>query len=225
MLSNVKQLVVRQRNPLVSVIELLRLRQGQEQPVQTFLADVRSTARHCNFKVSCLCTPSTDVYYTDHMVLHQLLVGLADSEIQEDLLAIDKLTLAVAEKFVMDREAAKRSQGSITTASAARIISSYRKGKSHAHTVTDHCRNCGGPRHQGDDWRQRCPAMGTTCTCGKMNHLPKVCRRKGVPPENGGLRGISRTPVPPTHSAMEHIFAVSTQQRVNTSALNDMPPG
>ena len=46
---------------------------------------------HCNFKVSCLCTRSTDVDYTDHMVLHQLLVGLADSEIQEDLLAIDKL--------------------------------------------------------------------------------------------------------------------------------------
>jgi hypothetical protein len=55
MLANIKQLVVRARNPLVSTVEPLRLRQSHEQPIQNFLAEVRSTARLCNFKVTCTC--------------------------------------------------------------------------------------------------------------------------------------------------------------------------
>jgi hypothetical protein len=60
------------------------------------------------------------------MVLHQLLVGLSDGEVQEDLLALEDLTLAKAEKFVMDREAAKRSQGSLNPGLAARVSSTYK---------------------------------------------------------------------------------------------------
>lgn len=130
-LNNIKSLVVRARNPLVSVVELMRLHQGSDQPVQTFLAQVKSTARHCMFKVKCTCELNVD--YTDQMVLHQLLVGLYDNEVQEDLLAIDNITLDKAIKLVTDREAAKRSQGTINSDSMA-AVSTYKKNKKAAFT-------------------------------------------------------------------------------------------
>ena len=81
---------------MMSIVELLRLRQGSEQPVQTFLAQVKANARQCNLKVKCTCDNMVD--YSEHMVLHQLLVRLADDENQEDLLALDTITLIKAEK-------------------------------------------------------------------------------------------------------------------------------
>lgn len=212
MLANVKQLVVRARNPLVSTVELLRLRQSHEQPVQTFLAEVRSTARQCKFKVKCNC--DNDVDYTDQMVLHQLLVGLSDEEVQEDLLALEDLTLTKAEKFVMDREAAKRSQGSINQGLAARISSSYKKSKTvpptHNSSKTETCRNCGGASHSGgyEEWKTSCPAYGTICACGKRNHFTKVCRRKGIPAEES-IKGISS----------HHLFHLD-QQLPSLSSIN-----
>jgi hypothetical protein len=220
MLANIKQLVVRARNPLDSTVELLRLRQSHEQPIQNFLAEVRSTARLCNFKVRCTCTNEVD--YTDQMVLHQLLVGLSDGEVQEDLLALEDLTLAKAEKFVMDREAAKRSQGSLNPGLAARVSSTYKKSKT-APTKPETCRNCGGPSHPGsyEDWKTNCPAYDNTCTCGKKNHFAKVCRRKGIPEE--GLKGITTHHVMSIEKQVLSGDSLATINRDNALQVNLKP--
>ena len=123
MLKNIKRLIVRPRNPMVTIVELLQLGQGSEQPVQTISAEKKAPARQCNLKMKCTC--NIMVFYSEHMVLHQLLFGLADDEIQEDLLALDTITPAKAEKLVMDREAEKRSQGSLQSDTAA-ALSNYK---------------------------------------------------------------------------------------------------
>ena len=147
MLHNIKQLIVRARNRH-RVRHRAASPQAELRPARPDVPGWGSFHITARQHQGSSCGPTTEVDHTDQMVLHQLLVRLSDTEIQEeDLLAIEKLTLTVADTFVMDREVAKRSQGSINTGSAARVISSYKKGKHD--TRTESCRNCWGAVYQG----------------------------------------------------------------------------
>ena len=85
--------------------------QGPDQPVQTYVASLKATARTCGYRMQCTdanCNKVVD--YTDSMVLQQMIRGLADDEIQRKLLAKTEMTLGDAEKFVMAEESGKGSQ-------------------------------------------------------------------------------------------------------------------
>ena len=82
--------------------------QGPDQPIQSFLANLKPIARNCKFQVPCpadACKQSVD--YTDKMVLQQLIYGLADEEIHRKMLAKTEMTLEEAVKFVTAEESGK----------------------------------------------------------------------------------------------------------------------
>ena len=102
--------------------------QGPDQPVQSFLADLKPISRNCNFKIECTaasCKQSVD--FTDRMVLQQMIYGLADDEIQRKILGKTEMTLEEAEKFVIAEESGKWSQlESKSEQQMAAGISSYK---------------------------------------------------------------------------------------------------
>ena len=104
-------IVVKTRNRLVTELQLKKIVQGPDQPIQSFLASLKPIARNCKFQVTCTaetCEQSVD--FTDRMVLQQLIFGLADDEIQRKMLAKTEMTLEEAVKFVTAEESGKWSQ-------------------------------------------------------------------------------------------------------------------
>ena len=111
LLKAARGLIVKTRNRLVMELQLKKIVQGPDQPVQSFLASLKPIARNCKFQVTCTaekCGQSVD--FTDKMVLQQLIYGLADEDIQRKILAKPEMTLKEAEKFVIGEESGKWSQ-------------------------------------------------------------------------------------------------------------------
>ena len=71
-----KGMVVKSRNKLVMQLQLQKMMQGPDQPVQTYVASLKSTARTCGYRMQCTnenCNTVMD--YTDSMVLQQMICG------------------------------------------------------------------------------------------------------------------------------------------------------
>ena len=81
LLAAIREMVVRTRNKLVTRSKLRKMVQSHDQPVQTYLSNLKATARMCEYKVKCedeMCGKMVD--FTDQMVIEQLTVSLADEE-------------------------------------------------------------------------------------------------------------------------------------------------
>ena len=151
LIDNIQALMVRHENKLSHVVRLQRMRQDRSQTVAHFSANVRAAARMWQFRVTCEC--NKHISYEDHMVLYQLLSGLEDTEVQADLLAKPELTLAEAEKYVTDREMAKRTRKVTMNqgeGDVGRLKSTYKVQKSvrpEATSTATLCRHCGEAAH------------------------------------------------------------------------------
>ena len=83
-----KKLAVRAQNTLVNVVKFLDVAQDHEESGGAFTARLKGQAATCDFLIKCSsssCTQATN--YTDQMGCHQLVRGLADPTIQEQVLA------------------------------------------------------------------------------------------------------------------------------------------
>jgi hypothetical protein len=90
--------------------ELHRIRQEPGQPVQSFLATLKSKARQCEMKLTCANqTCRTEINYSEPVILGLFINGVSDTELQQDLLAEQNMTLDKAVTQAMARETAKRS--------------------------------------------------------------------------------------------------------------------
>ena len=166
-------MVVKSRNKLVMQLQLQKMMQGPDQPVQTYVANLKATARTCGYRMQCTdanCNKVVD--YTDAMVLQQMIRGLADDEIQRKLLAKTEMTLGEAEKFVMAEESGKWSQAD--SKSEPQIAAGLSTYKSQQIVKPKPCSRCGGTAHIEED---DCPAAKAKCRrCEKIGHYAKVCR-------------------------------------------------
>ena len=153
--------------------------------------------------------------------------GLADSEIQLDLLG-DKnqnITLEEVFQFIEAKEAGKQSAGRLletqTTANATR--SQYRHVKQeelkpHHPDKRDICHYCGqhghGKRAPSIIRKNACPAYGKMCGhCGRPHHPDTVCRQKEKPKHQP-----TRSPTSPTIEAEGAIFdSLCTSPSSNTA--------
>ena len=168
-----KGMVVKSRNKLVMQLQLQKMMQGPDQPVQTYVASLKSTARTCGYRMQCTNEDcNTVVDYTDSMVLQQMIRGLADDEIQRKLLAKSEMTLGEAEKFVMAEESGKWSQAD--SRSEPQIAAGLSTYKSQQTLKPKPCGRCGGVAHIKEE---DCPAIKVHCRkCEKLGHFAKVCR-------------------------------------------------
>ena len=173
---NIKRLVVRKRNKLLTVMELLNLHQESDERILSFLSRLKAKARQCALALDCTCGLSVD--FTDQITLYMLVAGISDQEIQEDLLAVDTLTLADAESKAVAKESAKFSQSEMSGEKINKLRSTYQKAKSQGNLSTKlKCHYCGGNKHSNRE--TECKAYGATCNrCGKKGHFKNVCKSK-----------------------------------------------
>ena len=199
----IKQLAVREENTMVARVALHNMRQDREETVRSFGARLRGQAAVCKFVMKCPGC-SQDVNYTDSVLRDVLTRGIADHEIQLDLLG-DKnqnMTLEDVFKFVEAKEAGKRSASKLmdvpsVEAVTGAVSSSYKKNKkqfkskdkydtSNKDEKLEMCSYCNKPGHGKSApsriRRSVCPAFGHICRlCNRTHHFESVCRSKDKP--------------------------------------------
>ena len=192
-MTSIKALAVRTENTMVARVALQNMRQDRDEPVRNYGARLKGQAGECKFSVSCT-TCDVAISYMEEMTRDVLIRGLADSEIQMDLLG-DKnqdMTLEEVLKFVEAKEAGKRSASRLQEPCAAEAISStYQRKRKGTPTPPekppqDTCGYCGkighgksAPLHTR---KKECPAYGHKCqSCARYHHHESVCRRKDKP--------------------------------------------
>ena len=85
---------------------------------------------------------------------------MTDSEIQEELLTVDNLTLEDAEKKAVSKESAKFSQSEMTGEKIQRIRSTHKRLKDTGEDPVAKCGYCGKQKH--NDRSKECKAFGET---------------------------------------------------------------
>ena len=206
LLAAMRKLSVRAQNALVNVVKFLDMAQEQEETAGGFTARLKGQASICNFLIKCSSdTCNHETNYSDQMVCHQLVRGLADPTIQEQMLAHGAdnkdLDLAKSLKFVEAKEAGKRSSNLLTTAGGLNKMSEFQKKKfedkkvfaDRAATDNRKCGWCGQAGHGGRGTaqvrREKCKAFNHVCeVCSSVGHYGSMCRsKKKTKPELGAL--------------------------------------
>lgn len=128
-----------------------------------YLVSLRELAKTCNFcDNACLQKALRD----------QIIKGLLDGEIIQELLQVKDLTLDQAITKCRGLEAAKRSRQDIQGTPEIQAFQTRPPA-----TRSGTCPGCGNAFHEGG--RKKCPAFNQTCrNCGKVGHFARVCSRK-----------------------------------------------
>lgn len=127
----IKKLAVREENTMVARVQLHNMRQDRDETIRSFEARLRSQAGVCKFLVTCPGC-NIEVNYTENVLRDVLTRGLADSEIQLDLLGErnQDMTLEEVFQFIEATEAGKRSAGCLSQSQGVDAASSqYRRAK------------------------------------------------------------------------------------------------
>ena len=190
LLEAMRSLAVREENPKVARVALSRMVQDRGEPVRAFAARLRGQAEVCRFVKKCT---GCDVVSNqgEERVADQLCIGLADNEIQEDLLKDPNQEMSVEEmiRFIEVRASGKRSAASMTTPTSANelgdgegneaIGSTYRRQQRHP------------PPRQGQGPGKTTPTRPKVTPPGHAHQ-----RGPGYPsPKATSTRGQSQTPV------------------------------
>ena len=191
----IRKLAVLEENAMVARVQPHNMHQDRHETVRSFGARLRGQAGIWKFNTQC---PEchTSVNYTEHILRDVLTRGVADSEIQLDLLG-DKnqdMTLEEVFLFVEAKESGKRSadrllqtQGDDAARSQYRSAKQMElKNRRPANPHPDPCHYCG--KHEYGKHapirvrKSDCPAYGKTCDyCGRANHFAAVCQARSQP--------------------------------------------
>ena len=109
-----KRMAVRAQDTVVNVVTFLGLGQDKDEPCGSFSARLKGQAAICNFTVKCsLSSCQTETIYKEKMVAHQLVRGLEECTIQEQVLSHaasnPDLDLTAIQKFIEAKETGRRS--------------------------------------------------------------------------------------------------------------------
>ena len=217
LLENIEHLIVQKRNSLISVMDMMSLRQDSNQKFLSFLAQLKAKARMCQFSKNCSCGLKVD--YTEEMVLCRLVSGVYDHELQEELLKKEKLTLKQAEELGVAKESAKSSQSEISTENNSKLSSQYQRNKFQQDPKSEKCKWCGGDSHT--DREKECKAFSQDCRrCGKTGHFKKVCRSKVKRDKDLGDKNEAATADDEEGSHM--LFTVKSEEVLSSISTADL---
>ena len=191
-----KELAVRKQNILVNVFQFQKMGQDPNETAGSFVARLKGQARVCNFQL-----PAGQSDYSEKMVNHQLISGLVDPTIQEQMLAQSStnkdITLDSALQFIQAKEAGKQDSRHLLESQPGLFrISEFQKNKSQqlvrqntlgqlqqqaGSQLANRCTWCGQQAHGSteEERRAKCKAFGKVCgVCGKANHFDSVGRSR-----------------------------------------------
>ena len=186
-LHSIQMLAVREENIMVARVTLHNLREDRDETIRSFGARLRGQANICKFSIKC---PGCDIYvnFTDESMRDVLAMGIADPDIQMNLLSDKREDMPLEEvfQFVEAQEAGKRSASRLLDSHAVEAASSYMKNKNNR---SDTCGYCGKTGHGRSApariRRNECPAYGNICElCNINHHLANMCRSKDKPKVN-----------------------------------------
>ena len=107
--------------------ELMKMTQGNDEPIRTFASRVQAKAETCGFvttsKCRCGCDVEQEVYYTEQVIKDVVIAGIADMEIQTSVLDTEDIedktvreVISLVERKQRSRKACR--QSSISAVSA-----------------------------------------------------------------------------------------------------------
>lgn len=163
---------------------------------QDFVLEVRQLATKCDFGES-FCETCTQVA-SDQFLLHQIVFGVNNLEVQTEFLKKDNLTIELATKIAEKFETLRKAQTVIMgedspalhqvlyTGPSSTPHYEYAVQRQFSAPVQNQsryaCFNCGQDGHKAKDIR--CPARDSTCEkCHRRGHVGKVCRSTGNQPQ------------------------------------------
>jgi hypothetical protein len=134
LVAQIKTLAVKGKNKAVHRQEFYSMHQEPGQPIQAFVAKLRSKAEHCQFTLECTnadCSHQSNSY-AESMVADQMVVGCCDKDIQGEILAKDAQLVRYQEKFdlIQALEEGKRAKSQLgTESSVAAHKSQYQRNQ------------------------------------------------------------------------------------------------
>jgi hypothetical protein len=221
LLKVMQKMAVKTQNVLLNIVSFLGMGQDTDEPVKHYTARLRGQAAVCNFTL-----PAGTQNYTDRMVQHQLVRGLCDPLIQEQVLAHaateggSAMDLTKTINLIEAKESGKADAGLLHRSHATTTlnrISDYRNGKREAQmgsrtapTSTPAselcmwCKKSGhGARAEESIRKEKCPAFGKDCgKCGITNHFTSACRKKNTNRRSNSWSGGRRTTTTETSSGV-----------------------
>ena len=209
LLKEIKRLAVKVESTIISRVKMRAMPQDHQEEIQQFAARLQGQATLCEYLVNCP-TCEEDISYAEVEIVDQLCAGIADPDIQKDVLGqvekhpqLDELIT-----FIAAREGGKRSQSALGSSATVSKISAYRKNKRERSlpqnkvlnksdsSAEQHCSWCGqtghGRRAPKDVRKKQCPAVKHICThCRLVGHFESVCWSKE---KNDNLASINISP-------------------------------
>ena len=168
-LAEIKQIAVRAKNRAVNRAKLNTLKQDKGEPIRKFAGRIRSLASVSGYSIACTGCKIA-VSYTDEVIMDQVIAGIADLEIQKDVLSHPDAENLNLEKLLVFVEGKESGQTSLGLLSGGTVAASNSENKPRERK----CRFCGDTHVMG---KKFCKAAGQECSkCGKKDHLAKVCR-------------------------------------------------
>ena len=209
MLEHIKSVVVKEVHEEVHRMSFFRLQQGDNEPIQRYVARLKAQAAQCKFTVANPLAQETPISYAEEMIPHQLISGLQNTEFQTRILS-EAATLKTLKSKIDHLELLESSQNASSSLhlgpakpnaedgsqAAANKQSAYKKSVKKKQTTktatpnTKRCNGCGKTKHrEGEKFLQRseCPAYNTTYhNCGIKCHAKSICWRSqlGAKPAN-----------------------------------------
>ena len=186
LLDLMKQLAVRYQNPAVHVLEFLGLSQQQDEGVRHYLTRLRGVASRCNFTQKCEC--EREVSYADSVIRFKLIAGLYDTEIKEDILSAEDISLDETVKAIEAKESgklARKTVGVVHDSAPSRV-----RFVEQDQPTCGHCNRTGHSSSQAD--REKfCPAYNKNCSiCDKKGHFRVACRSKSKQPRKKAVNQV-----------------------------------
>ena len=164
-------------NPIFARFKFYNRTQGQAEPVEQFITDLKLLAKDCAFDNA------------DEMIRDRIVFGTNSQKVRERLFSEGgELTLDKAASIARNYELAKDQLKSMTDDDDVYAIRRCRyvtkstdprarrntEAAQMQETKKERCQSCGGQPHRNRDF---CPAKGKTCfKCRKLNHFARLCR-------------------------------------------------
>ena len=218
MIDRMKQLAIQYQNPAVHVQTFLSMSQHPDEGARHWFSRLKGISTRCDFQVKCTC--DQNVSYADPVILYKLISGLSDTDIKEDILSQETLTLEETVKLIEAKESGKRAKGVVgvqsnmsSTSGAANSMST-----SQVSTKNNQCSHCGNTDHgSGKEQREKsCPAFNLNCgKCGNQGHFKRKCKSTGKKQKNkagagkvDGEEAVDGGQAGAIHASTLHIMAI-----------------
>ena len=182
LLIEIKRHAVVGKNKAVHRKEFYDKNQTPGEPINQYVAKLRSKAGHCNFTIKCtsdLCAHQEN-NYAEQMISDQMITGLYDKDIQEEILARDKQLTDFQARYdlIEAYELGKLAKNQLNTeeSSLNASKSDYKKKRNGNKQKSAPCPGCMSTDHSALERSEKCPAWSKTCKkCGKPNHYAYAC--------------------------------------------------